>query len=283
MEVKLIKPYGFCVGVQYVIDELTNIVKKHSKESVFCVGQIVHNQKVVDSIKNLGVTVLNEDKETAIDKIDSGVVVFSAHGTDEKLINKAKEKGLMVYDLACPFVKKSFNVIKEKLKQNYEVIYIGVKNHDEAKAALSISNKIHFVTNIDDVDMLNLNSSNVCVINQTTLSIIDIKDIYNKILYKYPSATIIDEICNSTRTRQQVIIDKQIDSDGLVIVGDLNSNNTVSLYKIAKQKGYDTILVNDYSQVDKMWLEDKKSVSIMSGASSSRENVEEICKEVKKY
>ena len=87
MEVKLIKPYGFCVGVQYVIDELTNIANKHSDKSVFCVGQLVHNQKVVDSIKELGVIVLNEDKEKVIDKIDSGVVVFSAHGTDEKIIN----------------------------------------------------------------------------------------------------------------------------------------------------------------------------------------------------
>ena len=111
MEVELIKPYGFCVGVKYVIDQLNDIISKHSNESVFCVGQLVHNQNVVNSLKDKGVIILDEDKDKAIDKISSGVVVFSAHGTDEKIIKKAKDKGLIVYDLACPFVKKSFDVI----------------------------------------------------------------------------------------------------------------------------------------------------------------------------
>ena len=76
MEVELIKPYGFCVGVKYVIDQLNDIISKHSNESVFCVGQLVHNQNVVNSLKDKGVIILDEDKDKAIDKISSGVVVF---------------------------------------------------------------------------------------------------------------------------------------------------------------------------------------------------------------
>ena len=283
MEVELIKPYGFCVGVKYVIDQLNDIISKHSNESVFCVGQLVHNQNVVNSLKDKGVIILDEDKDKAIDKISSGVVVFSAHGTDEKIIKKAKDKGLIVYDLACPFVKKSFYVIKNKLNDNYDVIYIGVKNHDESNAALSISSKIHFVTNIDDVNKLKIDNNKICIINQTTLSIIDIKDIYNKIIYKYPNAIIIDEICASTRTRQQIIIDKKIKSKSLIIVGDTNSNNTRSLYNIAKSNGYDTILVNDLSAINKEWIKEKKSIAVMSGASTSFAIVEEICEAIKKY
>ena len=59
MEVELIKPYGFCVGVKYVIDQLNDIISKHSNESVFCVGQLVHNQNVVNSLKEKGV-IMNE-------------------------------------------------------------------------------------------------------------------------------------------------------------------------------------------------------------------------------
>ena len=57
----------------------------------------------------MGVTILEMDKSEAVDSIDSGVVVFSAHGTDAKIVNKAKEKGLIVYDLVCGFVLKSFS------------------------------------------------------------------------------------------------------------------------------------------------------------------------------
>lgn len=283
MKVKIIKPYGFCVGVNYVINQLNDIVKKHSDKSVFCVGQLVHNKKVIESIKDLGVIILDGDKDKCVEKITDGVVVFSAHGTDYKIVNKAKEKGLIVYDLACPFVRKTFDIISNKIDEGYEVIYIGVKNHDESNAALSLSHKIHFVTNIEDVNKLNINNDKICVINQTTLSIIDIKDIYNNIVIKYPNAVIIDEICNSTRTRQQVIIDKKINATGLIIVGDSNSNNTRSLYNIAIEKGYDAILVSDFSNVNIEWVLNQKSIAIMSGASTSSEVVEEIYKKLKKY
>ena len=283
MNVEIIKPYGFCIGVNYVINQLNDIVKKHSDKSVFCVGQLVHNKKVVESIEKLGVIILSGNKEKCIDQIDEGVVVFSAHGTDYKIVNKAKEKGLIVYDLVCPFVRKTFDIISDKIEEGYEVIYIGVRNHDESNAALSLSSNIHFVTNIDDVDALKIKSDKLCVINQTTLSIIDIKDIYNKIINKYPNATIIDEICNSTRTRQQVIIDKQINASGLIIVGDANSNNTRSLYNIAKEKGYNAILVSDFSSIDINWILTQKSIAIMSGASTSSLVVEEICEKLKNY
>ena len=94
---------------------------------------------------------------------------------------------------------------------------------------------------------------------------------------------IIDEICNSTRTRQQVIIDNKINSNALIIVGDQNSNNTRSLYNIAMSKGYDTILVSDLSNIEKSWINKQKSIAIMSGASTSPEIVEQIYEEIKKY
>ena len=86
--------------------------------------------------------------------IENGVVVFSAHGTDEKIVKKAIKKRLIVYNAVCPFVDKSFTAIKEKSEQGYDIIYIGKKGHDEANAALSFSNNIHLIENENDVDNL---------------------------------------------------------------------------------------------------------------------------------
>ena len=283
MDVTVIKPSGFCVGVNYVIKQLNSIIEKHSNKSVFCVGQLVHNETVVNDIKSKGVIILKGDKKECVEKISDGVVVFSAHGTDEKIVELAKEKGLIVYNLVCPFVQKSFDVIKEKLKQNYDVIYIGVNNHDESNAALSISNKIHFVSNIDDVNKLDINNKDICIINQTTLSIIDIKDIYQAIIEKYPNAQVIDEICNSTRSRQQMIIDKKIKEESIIVVGDYNSNNTKSLYNIAKEKGYNTVLVRTILDLDSSWIKKQKSIAIISGASTPEQIIDEIYQHIKKY
>lgn len=283
MKVELINPYGYCVGVANVIKQIHTIAKTHPNDEIFCVGQVVHNQKVNESIESLGVKVLKGDKKELISKINSGVVIFSAHGTDHQLILEAKQKGLIVYDLVCPFVKKSFDIISKNLKENNTVIYIGVKKHAESEAALSLDKTIQFVTNVEDIDALNIINDNIVVINQTTLSILDIKDIYDKILKKYPNAKIIDEICNSTRIRQQVLLDKKINSDGLIIVGDKNSNNSLSLYDIAQKQGYDTLFISCLEDLDYQWLDNKKSISIMSGASTSQAVVEEIFEKIKKY
>lgn len=282
MKVELIEPYGYCIGVANVIKQIQKIASIHHDKKIFCIGQVVHNQKVNDDIRKLNVNILTGEKDSLIDSISSGVVIFSAHGTDEKIINKAKEKGLIVYDLVCPFVKRTFKIINEALKDKKDVIYIGVNNHEESNAALSIDNNIHFVTSVDDINKLKIKNENICVINQTTLSIIDIKDIYTNILNKYPNAEIVDEICNSTRIRQQVLLDKKISSDGIIVVGDKNSNNSKSLYNIALKQGYNTIFVSNEKELDYNWILNKKSISIMSGASSDKAVVEEIYTKLKK-
>lgn len=280
MKVELKKPYGYCAGVQNVIDRIEEIISFYKGHKITCVGQIVHNRVVNDDLMKKGVVFVSKDNIEEIEKINEGVVVFSAHGTDEKIIESVKNKGLTVYDLICPFVRKSFNLIKKSIQENKDVIYIGVKNHEEAKAALSISENIKFVTSIEDVKKTNIKNTEIIVINQTTLSILDIKDIYDAILNKYPNAKIADEICNATRTRQSILIGQEKAYDGVIVVGDKNSNNSRSLYEIAKKKGYDSIFVSCYDDISKAWLKGKKNVFVISGTSTPKHIVEEICKKL---
>lgn len=281
MKVEILKPYGFCMGVSNVIKLIEKIMKKHSGEKIYCVGQIVHNKDVNEHLSNKGITILSGDKSKLIDEIDTGVVVFSAHGTDDKIIHKAKNKGLTVYDAVCPFVKKELDIVKESILKGCSIIYIGVRNHDETNAVLSISDKIHFVSNVDDVKKLEIDNSQIVVINQTTLSIYDLKDIYDEIKERYPSALFVDEICNSTRMRQQRIKSFHDGVDGIIVVGDNNSNNTLSLKKVASQAGYDVLLIENEHKLDMEWISTKKSILIASGASTPNEVVNKVYEKIK--
>lgn len=280
MKVELMQPYGYCAGVQNVIDRINEIISFYPDKKIFCVGQIVHNQIVNDELEKKGVCFIEKDQ---IDNLQEGVVVFSAHGTSSNTLDKAKEKGLEVFDLVCPFVRKTLILIRKSLEEKKGVIYIGVKNHAESNAALSISKNINFVTCLEDVACLNINNNEIIVINQTTLSILDIKDIYGEILKKYPQALIADEICNATRKRQTLLIEYDNKTDGIIIVGDKNSNNSKSLYEIAKKKSKDCLFISCYSELPLKWLIGKKSVSIMSGTSTPKVVVEEICEKLENY
>ena len=281
MNVTLLKPYGFCKGVYNVINYINEIVAKHPNENIYCIGQLVHNEIVMKKLLSLNIKVLTGDKSKLIDSINKGVVIFSAHGTDEKIVQKAKEKGLIVYDAACPFVKQELNLIKNKVLGDNDVIYIGVKNHDESNAALAISNKIHFVGTIDDVNNLEITNKNIVVINQTTLSILDLKEIHNKIKEKFPSATFIDEICNSTRLRQEFFYKNKDKFDGVIIVGDKNSNNTNALKNVAEKLNYNVIMIDNYENIDLKWLGRKNNILLASGTSTPNEVVQDICEKIK--
>ena len=54
MEIKIIEPYGFCAGVELVLDKLNKIKATHPNETIYCVGQIVHNNDVIKSLKEKG-------------------------------------------------------------------------------------------------------------------------------------------------------------------------------------------------------------------------------------
>ena len=122
MKVYPISPRGYCKGVVRAIQ----IAKQQAnKKDVYILGMIVHNQYIVDALKNLGIKTL--DKKGAsrlelLDQVDHGTIIITAHGVDEKVIKKAKEKKLEVIDATCLDVIKTHDLIKEYLAKDYEVL-----------------------------------------------------------------------------------------------------------------------------------------------------------------
>ena len=77
MKVSILKPYGFCAGVEYVINYLNNVINLYPNKKIYCVGSLVHNELVVKEIENRGVFVMCGDKSDIIDSISDGVFFFS--------------------------------------------------------------------------------------------------------------------------------------------------------------------------------------------------------------
>lgn len=275
MKVLKLTPYGYCKGVYDAINTVLSIKEKYPSTPIYCIGQIVHNQYINEKIAQCGIKIIEKDKLEALKEINSGVVIFSAHGTSKEILNKARDKGLIVIDTVCPFVKKGMDIIDSYLKENYEIIYIGKKNHPEAIASTSISNKIHLVETLEDLKQLKINTDKIFLTNQTTISVNDLKQFYEFAKEKYPNLILSDEICSATRIRQENIL-KLKNVDGLIIVGDQKSNNTKNLLKIANEKKLDAILIENINQLEPLWLKNKETVAVTSGTSTPLELVNEV-------
>ena len=49
------------------------------------------------------------------------------------------EKGLTVVDATCPDVTKTHDLIREKVAEGYQIIYIGKKGHPEPEGAIGVA------------------------------------------------------------------------------------------------------------------------------------------------
>ncbi len=274
MIVKKITPQGFCKGVYNAIE----LVKQSLKDltlprPIYVLGLIVHNRHVVEDLTNLGAITLDDrlkDRYELIKDISEGTIILSAHGTDEVVKEKILENGLTLIDATCSDVYKTHDSIKEYLNKDYNIIYIGKRNHPETNASLSISNRVTLLETLDDLEN-NEFIEPLFVTNQTTFSMNDIRVIHDRIKELYPDAIISEEICNATRFRQKAIIEGNKGVDLCYIVGDPRSNNTRNLAKISQEiTKTKTILIETVRDISPKDLLGVETVSVSSGASTPK-------------
>lgn len=278
MEIKKVVPSGYCKGVVNAINIVKKTKEQYPNENIYILGMIVHNSYVSKQMEDLGVITLedpNLSKEELLDTIDKGVVIFTAHGISDKIKQKALDKGLICVDASCVDVLKNKDLIKSYLDKGYDVVYFGKKKHPEAEAILSLSNNIHLVSNISDIDNLNISNDNLFITNQTTMSYLEVEDMLKLIKDKYPTCIIQKEICNATSSRQLAITNIK-DGDVLYVVGDVKSNNTNKLKEIGLKYFKKVFLISNYKEINKKDLVNENKIYVTAGASTPPILIDEV-------
>lgn len=278
MEIKRVVPSGYCKGVVNAINIVKKTKEQYPNENIYILGMIVHNSYVSKQMEDLGVITLedpNLSKEELLDTIDKGVVIFTAHGISYKIKQKALDKGLICVDASCVDVLKNKDLIKSYLDKGYDVVYFGKKKHPEAEAILSLSNNIHLVSNISDIDNLNISNDNLFITNQTTMSYLEVEDMLKLIKDKYPTCIIQKEICNATSSRQLAITNIK-DGDVLYVVGDVKSNNTNKLKEIGSKYFKKVFLISNYKEINKKDLVNENKIYVTAGASTPPILIDEV-------
>ena len=276
MSVTLLKPIGHCFGVLKAIETAKETKEKYRDKNVYVFGLLVHNEEVVKELDNHGIKTIEMDEENALDLLNKfnkkDVVIFTAHGHPEAYENVLKNNGVTFVDATCKRVKDCFKVIKSA----EEVIYIGESHHPETVAALTMNKNTHLYDISSGLNFNELKTDHPLVINQTTLSLLELGNIHQEIKNKLPHAIFYDEICDATLLRQRAIMKIGDNIDTIVIVGSKRSSNTMKLYDIAKSSHLNkqTILVNNVDELKEYQL--GKNIALASGTSTSIETINSI-------
>jgi len=280
MKTLKIAPRGYCHGVVNAINTITNLSNLSTKTPIYILGMVIHNKGIVDSFSNMGFITLYDIHKTRLqllDEIDSGTVIFTAHGVSPEVYGKAISKGLTIIDTTCKDVAKSQEIIKEYVMNDYCVIYVGIHNHPESESVKGISKRVHVIENIEELKRLNLTSKKIALTNQTTMSIFDIYQIFEEAKKLYKDIDVVDEICNSTRIRQEAILNQDKSVDHCFIVGDKLSNNSNKLLDVSiNQAKIDATLIETIEDIDIELLKQYNSVSVSSGASTPTKVTNEV-------
>ena len=292
VQVIKLTPRGFCQGVVNAINVLQQAINDYPNKHIYCVGWIVHNQSVVNTFIKQGVIFLDDTKQSRMKLIQelhdpNAVVVFSAHGTDDKVIALAKTKGFIVLDATCKYVKKIHDLIHANIN-HYHIIYIGKKNHPESIATLAINPNIIFI----DVDeykdpnkLINLHldeNERYYLLNQTTIALYDYLNIQQYLQNHYHNIVFDNEICDATTNRQKAVLNMPNDVDLLIVVGDHASNNSNQLCYLGQTKHIESHLVLNAKDLDPTWFTNKHKVAITAGTSSPKDDIKDIVNAINK-
>ena len=252
IDLLLASPRGFCAGVERAIDIVDHMLDFHGAP-IYVRHEIVHNQTVVNRLKNRGAIFVEELSEVP----DGAKVIFSAHGVAKSVPEEALRRGLDFLDATCPLVTKVHLEAIRHHRNGRHVLLIGHHGHPEVAGTLGQlpQGAMTLIKTLADVENFSLpnGEQNLAYVTQTTLSIDDTAAMIKALFTKFPKilGPAKQDICYATTNRQKAVKAIAARSDMVLVLGAPNSSNSRRLVEVAQNCGCPhSLLLENASQLD---------------------------------
>ncbi|PYQ60340.1 MAG: hypothetical protein DMF58_08610 [Acidobacteria bacterium] len=198
MRIKRAEKYGFCSGVRIADLKVKRFASTGGRGAIL--GQVVHNERVVEEMNRLGVRTVEE-----IDAVQEPTIVFSAHGVPPSFHDRAKSTGLKVLDTTCKFVYDIHRESKQALEQGFHLVFIGDPKHREVIGYTHDLDPAlyHIVSTIEGAEAIDWDQyERLKIIYQTTLNSEEFEDVVQTIERRARHVQRADTICYATKENQ---------------------------------------------------------------------------------
>ncbi|MDR3021559.1 MAG: 4-hydroxy-3-methylbut-2-enyl diphosphate reductase [Clostridiales bacterium] len=273
MDIIVAKECGFCMGVKMAVNTAKDCLK--TSGSVYCLGQLIHNKSVTDSLQSDGLIFVEH-----IDMVPNGSqLIIRSHGVGEKVYEIAREKDIKIIDATCPYVSKIHRIVKRHYDDGFNIIIVGKKAHPEVEGINGWCNHSAKVVECED-DLVDIDCNALyCVVSQTTNS----KQLFDKIVKKIEKLGVntldfFDTICYTTSVRQREADLVAKKCDVMLVLGNQNSANTNKLLDVCRKNCDSSFLITslaDLQSLQDLFLQSRR-VGITAGASTPQEFVDTV-------
>lgn len=273
MRIEVSKYNGFCAGVKVAVNKAFNALDEEKK--LYSYGEIIHNKDVIDKLKEMGLTVVDEVPEKSDAKL-----LIRAHGVGKYVYDKIRENNVEVIDATCVKVKKIHKIVEEFKNNDYNIIIAGDKNHPEVLGIIGWCIEAEVIDSVDAFKSLDIDSSKkYLLVSQTTFNSKTFDEITDYIEKKHLTNVVAENtICDATRKRQDSCLELASRCDVMLIVGSKTSSNTKKLYELSKKVCENTFLIENYKEIPYKYIDKKTIVGVSAGASAPDWIIEEVIK-----
>ena len=267
MKLLLSKPRGFCAGVERAIETVEKALVLWGAP-IYVKHEIVHNRYVVEGLRAKGAIFIEDLEDVPV----GARLIYSAHGVSPAVRELAKARQLIEIDATCGLVTRVHSAVKRFANLGYHIVLIGHRNHVEIIGTAGEAPDVTtIVEGVEDVAKLDFpEGTKLFYITQTTLSLDDVKEITNALIYRYPDIETLpsSSICYATTNRQMALREITDQTDLVLVVGDPKSSNSNRLREVASKRGIPSFLINNAAEILPEWMENKKIIGLTAGAST---------------
>ncbi len=240
MQITIDRHAGLCTGVNRAIKLAEDYLKKH--KSLYCLGEIVHNQEEIKRLKDKGLIIINREK---FEGLKNTHVLIRAHGEPPSTYDIAKKNTISLIDGSCPIVVKFQQQLADVCEKHphAQIVLFGKKNHAEIIGLKGqINCKTIIIETEEDITQIDFTKA-VFLFSQTTMNktkYLKIQQVIKKNIdeNKHPQKghlVIHNTICKQVLNRDAQLTQFAASKDIIVFVSGENSSNGKYLYSIAKE------------------------------------------------
>nr|WP_321375486.1 4-hydroxy-3-methylbut-2-enyl diphosphate reductase [uncultured Bacteroides sp.] len=278
IKVEIDKGSGFCFGVVTAIKKAEEELTKG--ETLYCLGDIVHNSKEVERLKEMGLITINHDE---FKELHNAKVLLRAHGEPPETYSIAKENNIEIIDATCPVVLK----LQQRIKQQYgtqestnnQIVIYGKNGHAEVLGLVGqTSGEAIVIEKLEEVKKLDF-SKNIRLYSQTTKSLDEFEKIVEYIkehISPEASFEFYDTICRQVANRMPHIRTFAASHDLIFFVCGKKSSNGKVLFNECFKVNPNSHLIDSPDEIDPQLLQGVQSIGICGATSTPKWLMEEV-------
>ena len=278
IKVEIDEGSGFCFGVVTAIHKAEEELAKG--ETLYCLGDIVHNSREVERLKAMGLITINRDE---FRQLRNAKVLLRAHGEPPETYQIAHKNNIEIIDATCPVVLRLQKRIKQEFrKEDFEgkqIVIYGKNGHAEVLGLVGqTGGQAIVIESAEEAKKLDFTKS-IRLFSQTTKSLDEFQEIVEYIkLHISPDATFeyYDTICRQVANRMPNLREFAATHDLIFFVSGKKSSNGKMLFEECLKVNANSHLIDNEKEIDPSLLRNVESIGVCGATSTPKWLMEKI-------